>query len=511
MSDIAIQTNGLGKSYKLGLSRRGYGTLRESVVEAGAALARPARSAGAREARGRHPLGAARRLARRSSSGEVVGLIGHNGAGKSTLLKILSRITEPTTGWADVTGRVGSLLEVGTGFHPELTGRENVFLNGAILGMRRAEIRARFDEIVDFAEIERFLDTPVKRYSSGMYVRLAFAVAAHLEPEILLVDEVLAVGDAAFQRKSLGKMGEVAEEGRTVIFVSHNLAIDPGALPARRSCSSAARSSPTRRSSEAVDQLPARARARRLATTCSSAPTATAAAGDETLVARLEIHDGDERRSADVVVGGRAGEDRRRGDRGAADDGVPADDRQQPRPAGHHARQRGSAPGRRPRRRARDRGSSARSTSLPLMPGRYRIDVLLQGRAGRSRTASRPPPSSTSSRASSTAGRCPRRAPTATSSCRTRGDFRPERAFVATLCRCFAAACPGCSPLRSCSLLPASGAAAPWIGVSGNQLVDQSREDGAPARGQPLRHRVRLRRRATDLRRPDRLRPRSRR
>ncbi len=155
----------------------------------------------------------------------MVGLIGHNGAGKSTLLKILSRIVEPSTGWADVTGRAGSLLEVGTGFHPELTGRENIFLNGAILGMRRAEIRSRFDEIVAFAEIERFLDTPVKRYSSGMSVRLAFAVAAHLEPEIMLVDEVLAVGDAAFQRKSLAKMNEVAREGRTVVFVSHNLAI----------------------------------------------------------------------------------------------------------------------------------------------------------------------------------------------------------------------------------------------------------------------------------------------
>jgi lipopolysaccharide transport system ATP-binding protein len=157
--------------------------------------------------------------------GEAVGLIGHNGAGKTTLLKIISRITEPTAGWADVTGRVGSLLEVGTGFHPELTGRENVYLYGSILGMSRTEIRRRFDEIVAFAEIERFLDTPVKRYSSGMSVRLAFAVAAHLEPEILLVDEVLAVGDAAFQRKSLGKMGEVAREGRTVVFVSHNLAI----------------------------------------------------------------------------------------------------------------------------------------------------------------------------------------------------------------------------------------------------------------------------------------------
>jgi lipopolysaccharide transport system ATP-binding protein len=155
----------------------------------------------------------------------VVGLIGHNGAGKTTLLKILSRITEPSRGWADVTGRVGSLLEVGTGFHPELSGRENVFLNGAVLGMRRAEVKSKFDEIVAFAEVERFLDTPVKRYSSGMSVRLAFAVAAHLEPEIVLVDEVLAVGDAAFQRKSLRKMSEVAKEGRTVVVVSHNLAI----------------------------------------------------------------------------------------------------------------------------------------------------------------------------------------------------------------------------------------------------------------------------------------------
>jgi lipopolysaccharide transport system ATP-binding protein len=224
MSDIAIQTSELGKSYNLGLSRRGYGTLRESVVEtAKGSLGRLT---------GRRPeqpegdtLWALRDLSLTVKQGEVVGLIGHNGAGKSTLLKILSRIVEPTTGWADVTGRTGSLLEVGTGFHPELTGRENVFLNGSILGMRRAEIRARFDEIVAFAEIERFLDTPVKRYSSGMSVRLAFAVAAHLEPEILLVDEVLAVGDAAFQRKSLGKMNEVAEAGRTVIFVSHNLAI----------------------------------------------------------------------------------------------------------------------------------------------------------------------------------------------------------------------------------------------------------------------------------------------
>jgi len=165
--------------------------------------------------------------------GEVVGIIGRNGAGKSTLLKILSRITEPTEGCVTIKGRVASLLEVGTGFHGELTGRENIYLNGAILGMRRAEIRRKFDEIVAFAEIEKFLDTPVKRYSSGMYVRLAFAVAAHLEPEILLVDEVLAVGDADFQRKSLGKMSDVAKGGRTVLFVSHNL----GAI--RRLCSRA--------------------------------------------------------------------------------------------------------------------------------------------------------------------------------------------------------------------------------------------------------------------------------
>ena len=155
--------------------------------------------------------------------GEVVGIIGRNGAGKSTLLKILSRITEPTEGYADIYGRVRSLLEVGTGFHSELTGRENIFLNGAILGMKKLEINQKFDEIVAFAEVEKFIDTPVKHYSTGMYLRLAFAVAAHLEPEILLVDEVLAVGDAQFQKKCLGKMGDVAKEGRTVIFVSHNM------------------------------------------------------------------------------------------------------------------------------------------------------------------------------------------------------------------------------------------------------------------------------------------------
>ncbi|HEY2334105.1 MAG TPA: ABC transporter ATP-binding protein [Solirubrobacterales bacterium] len=221
MSYVAIETEGLGKSYKLGLSAS-YGSLRESISKGVNRTA--GRLMGRGERREPDVLWALRDVSFSVENGEAVGLIGHNGAGKSTLLKLLSRIAEPSAGWAEVTGRVGSLLEVGTGFHPELTGRENVFLNGAILGMRRSEIRSRFDEIVAFADIERFLDTPVKRYSSGMQVRLAFAVAAHLEPEILLVDEVLAVGDASFQRKSLAKMAEVARAGSTVIFVSHNLA-----------------------------------------------------------------------------------------------------------------------------------------------------------------------------------------------------------------------------------------------------------------------------------------------
>ena len=219
MSEVAIRTEGLGKRYKLGL--HSTGNLRETLSAAArhpmATLARR------RTAPEGDAIWALRDISLSVADGEVLGVIGHNGAGKSTLLKILSRITEPTEGWAEVTGRVGSLLEVGTGFHPELTGRENVFLNGAILGMRRAEIRRRFDEIVAFAEVERFLDTPVKRYSSGMSVRLAFAVASHLRTEVLLVDEVLSVGDASFQRRSLAKMSQVAHEGRTVIFVSHNL------------------------------------------------------------------------------------------------------------------------------------------------------------------------------------------------------------------------------------------------------------------------------------------------
>jgi lipopolysaccharide transport system ATP-binding protein len=221
--DTAIELSGLGKRYTIGVRRRGYDTLRESIVENTRRSVR--RVTGRSRTHVDATLWALHDVSLTIGQGEAVGLIGHNGAGKTTLLKIVSRITEPTAGWADVTGRVGSLLEVGTGFHPELTGRENVYLYGSILGMSRPEIRRRFDEIVAFAEVERFLDTPVKRYSSGMSVRLAFAVAAHLEPEILLVDEVLAVGDASFQRKSLGKMGEIAREGRTVVFVSHNLAI----------------------------------------------------------------------------------------------------------------------------------------------------------------------------------------------------------------------------------------------------------------------------------------------
>ena len=214
MSSSAVEALGLGKSYSLGHRERAT-TLGERLLDV---VRHP--FSGARET---ETLWALRDLSFVVPVGEAVGIVGRNGAGKSTLLKVLSRITPPTTGEVRLRGRVGSLLEVGTGFHPELTGRENIFLNGAVLGMRRREIAQRFDEIVAFAEVERFLDTPVKRYSSGMYVRLAFAVAAHLEPDILIVDEVLAVGDAEFQRKCLGKMGEVAGAGRTVLFVSHAL------------------------------------------------------------------------------------------------------------------------------------------------------------------------------------------------------------------------------------------------------------------------------------------------
>jgi len=228
MSDVVIRTEGLSKQYRIGARHEGYRTFRDTLTDA---LAAPFRRA-SKLMRGQ-PYGAAemdetiwalKHISFEIKRGEVVGIIGRNGAGKTTLLKILSRITEPTEGCAEIYGRVGSLLEVGTGFHPELTGRENIYLNGAILGLKKAELDRKFAEIVDFAEIEKFIDTPVKHYSSGMYVRLAFSVAAHLEPQILLVDEVLAVGDAAFQKKCLGKMGDVSGEGRTVLFVSHNMA-----------------------------------------------------------------------------------------------------------------------------------------------------------------------------------------------------------------------------------------------------------------------------------------------
>jgi lipopolysaccharide transport system ATP-binding protein len=222
MSEVALRTMGLGKMYRIGGERAKYRTLRDTIAQT---AKRPIE-------RIRHPgaathvsevLWALRDINLEVKQGEALGIIGRNGAGKSTLLKVLSHITEPTEGRVEIRGRVASLLEVGTGFHQELTGRENIQLNGAILGMTRAEIKSRFDDIVEFSEIGRFLDTPVKRYSSGMYVRLAFAVAAHLDPEILIVDEVLSVGDAGFQKKCLGKMEDVAGSGRTIMFVSHNM------------------------------------------------------------------------------------------------------------------------------------------------------------------------------------------------------------------------------------------------------------------------------------------------
>ncbi len=236
MSDLAIRVENLSKRYRIGARQTRHDTLRDALTAkfkgatiAGlpspvSGLASPGTGLASPVSGQSDLIWALKDVSFEVKRGEVVGIIGRNGAGKSTLLKILSRITKPTTGYADLYGRVASLLEIGTGFHQELTGRENIYLSGAILGMRKAEIDRKFDEIVAFSEIDKFIDTPVKRYSSGMYVRLAFAVAAHLEPEILLVDEVLAVGDAAFQKKCLGKMGDVAREGRTVLFVSHNMA-----------------------------------------------------------------------------------------------------------------------------------------------------------------------------------------------------------------------------------------------------------------------------------------------
>jgi lipopolysaccharide transport system ATP-binding protein len=235
MSDIALRVENLSKRYKIGVAQHRHDTLRDILTET---LAKPfskftslfSRNGFHRSILDRRPapydasnIWALKDVSFEVRCGEVVGIIGHNGAGKSTLLKILSRITKPTTGFGEIHGRVGSLLEVGTGFHAELSGRENIYLNGAILGMRRSEIARKFDEIVAFAEVERFIDTPVKRYSSGMYMRLAFAVAAHLEPEILMIDEVLAVGDTRFQKKCLDKMQNVGQQGRTVLFVSHNM------------------------------------------------------------------------------------------------------------------------------------------------------------------------------------------------------------------------------------------------------------------------------------------------
>ena len=222
MSDVAIRVEGMGKRYRIGSGpTEPYGSLRDSLMRSVKAPLRRLRGEGGGSAQ--RDVWALKDVSFEVKHGEAVGIIGRNGAGKSTLLKLLSRITEPTAGKAEVYGRVGSLLEVGTGFHPELTGRENIYLNGAVMGMSRADIRRRFDEIVDFSGVETYLDTPVKRYSSGMYMRLAFAVAAHLEPEVLVVDEVLAVGDVEFQKKCLGKMGAVARSGRTVLFVSHNM------------------------------------------------------------------------------------------------------------------------------------------------------------------------------------------------------------------------------------------------------------------------------------------------
>src|SRR5919106_2047666 len=219
MSEAAIYVSHLSKGYEITVGKFRHDTLRDQISDTWRSLFhRNGESRGQKES-----FWALKDISFEIKPGEVIGVIGRNGAGKSTLLKILSRITEPTKGYAEIRGRVGSLLEVGTGFHHELTGRENIYLNGAILGMKKAEIEQRFDEIVAFAEVDKFIDTPVKRYSSGMFVRLAFAVAAHLEPDILIVDEVLAVGDAEFQKKCLGKMHEVSRGGRTVLFVSHNM------------------------------------------------------------------------------------------------------------------------------------------------------------------------------------------------------------------------------------------------------------------------------------------------
>src|SRR5262245_2771450 len=222
MSSTVITGRSVSKAYRLGLAQSRM-DFRETLMQALRTPLKRLRKFNEDWSDGEDTFWALRDVHFDVNEGDVVGLIGRNGAGKSTLLKVLSRITEPTEGEIRMRGRVSSLLEVGTGFHPELTGRENIYLNGAILGMKRSEIKRKFDQIVDFSEVSKFLDTPVKRYSSGMYVRLAFSVAAHLDPEIMIVDEVLAVGDAAFQKKCLGKMGDVVQQGRTILFVSHSM------------------------------------------------------------------------------------------------------------------------------------------------------------------------------------------------------------------------------------------------------------------------------------------------
>jgi len=219
MSNLAVEVHHIGKRYRIGAAPASYRTFRETLIDT---LSNPGKRGFGRMTDG-NSFWALKDVSFEVKQGQAIGIVGRNGAGKSTLLKILSRVTEPTVGSALIRGRVGSLLEVGTGFHPELTGRENIYLNGAILGMKHSEIDKKLDEIIAFSEVEEFIDTPVKRYSSGMYLRLAFAVSAHLEPEVLVVDEVLAVGDAEFQRKCLGKMSDVANDGRTVLFVSHNM------------------------------------------------------------------------------------------------------------------------------------------------------------------------------------------------------------------------------------------------------------------------------------------------
>lgn len=295
MSEIAIKADRLSKHYRLGAATAQHNTLRDHLMH---------RLRGLTRRRGGQPesessFWALKDISFEVKRGEVLGIVGHNGAGKSTLLKILSRITQPTTGTADIYGRVSSLLEVGTGFHSELSGRENIFLNAAMLGMRREEVRRKFDEIVAFSGVEAFIDTPVKRYSSGMYVRLAFAVAAHLEPEILIVDEVLAVGDASFQQKCLGKMEEVSRSGRTVLIVSHNMTVIEG-LCERAILLEKGRVAKIGKTHEVVEGYADAIRG--LAGTAIEARHDREGLG-EILLARIEVLDGDKHPVAAAITG----------------------------------------------------------------------------------------------------------------------------------------------------------------------------------------------------------------